>query len=41
MSFSGFENEDRIIEALNGKTFESITAIYRNLLKVVFQIIRV
>jgi len=24
MSFSGFENEDRIIEALNGKMFEDL-----------------
>jgi len=33
MSFSGFENEDRIIEALNGKTFESLTSNLQELLK--------
>ncbi len=33
MSFSGFDNEDRIIEALNGKTFESLTVNLQNLIK--------
>ena len=33
MSFSGFENEDRIIEALNGKIFESLTANLQELIK--------
>ncbi len=33
MSFSGFENEDRIIEALNGKTFESLTPNLQELIK--------
>jgi len=33
MSFSGFENEDRIIEALNGKAFESLTANVQELIK--------
>ena len=33
MSFSGFENEDRIIEALNGKTFESLTINLQELIK--------
>jgi hypothetical protein len=26
MSFSGFENEDRIIEALNGKRVDSLSS---------------
>ncbi len=26
MSFSGFDNEDKIIEALNGKDFESLNS---------------
>jgi hypothetical protein len=33
MSFSGFENEDRIIEALNGKTIESLTPNLQELIK--------
>jgi hypothetical protein len=33
MNFSGFENEDRIIEALNGKTFESLTSNLQELIK--------
>ena len=33
MSFSGFNNEDRIIEALNGKTFELLTPNLQALIK--------
>ena len=33
MSFSGFENEDRIIEALNGKTIESLNSNLQQLIR--------
>ena len=33
MSFSGFDNEDRIIEALNGKMIKSLTANLQELIK--------
>lgn len=37
MSFSGFDNEDRIIEALNGKTFQSLNENLQQLIKSSFK----
>ncbi len=33
MNFSGFDNEDKIIEALNGKDFESLNSNLKRLIR--------
>jgi len=37
MSFSGFDNEDRIIEVLNGKTFQTLNENLQQLIKYSFK----
>ncbi len=37
MSFSGFDNEDFIIEVLNGKTFQELNTNLKQLIKYIFK----